>query len=174
MNSDHEMSAASNLDSEKTDRINSNRNPRQSNQNGEMIPNFKIPVRKEQLCEEPANENQFFVKDRYNLHTLSEEKVLKELERVSDKVCGTGSKCLEILNNDYFDILYSVIYYIEDQPMRVRKEIIQLLQIGLKNTKHYMDMRKMWEYAENNLLTSSMLANQESMLDSQFKIIVLI
>lgn len=32
----------------------------------------------------------------------------------------------------------------------------------------------MWEYAENNLLTTSMVTNQESMLDAQFKIIVLI
>ena len=71
-------------------------------------------MRKEQLCDEPANENQFYVRDRYNITTWNEEKILQELERISTKLCGNGSKCLEILNNDYFDILYSIIYYIED------------------------------------------------------------
>jgi hypothetical protein len=99
---------------------------------------------------------------------------LKELERVSNKLCGNGSKCLEILNNDQFDVLYSIVYYVEELSLKVRKEFITLLQIGLKNCKHYIDMRKMWEYSENNLLTSTMLANQETMLDSQFKIILLI
>jgi len=37
-----------------------------------------------------------------------------------------------------------------------------------------MDMRKMWDYAENNLLTTSMVTNQDTMMDSTFKIIVLI
>jgi hypothetical protein len=139
----------------------------------DFIPHFKIPVRKEQLCDEPANENQFFVKDRINLNNLSEDRVLEEIERVSNKIGGNGSSCLQILNNDYFDILYSIVYYIDDQSLKVRREVIQLLQQGLKNTKHYMDMRKMWEFAETNLLTSSMIQNQE-LMDAQFKIIVLI
>lgn len=82
---------------------------------------------------------------------------MEEIERVSNKIGGTGSSCLQILSNDYFDILYSIVYYIDDQPLKVRREVIQLLQQGLKNTKHYMDMRKMWEFADTNLLTSSMV-----------------
>jgi len=60
----------------------------------DFIPHFKIPVRKEQLCDEPANENQFFVKDRINLNNLSEDRVLEEIERVSNKIGGNGSSCL--------------------------------------------------------------------------------
>lgn len=114
---------------------------------GFQIVNFKIPIRKEQLCEEPSNDSQFWVKDRLNLGSVQEKDVLSDLERVSNKLCGSGSNCLQILNNDFFDTLYSIIYYVDSMSSRVRKEVIQLLQIGLKNTKNYMDGRKMWDFA---------------------------
>jgi hypothetical protein len=127
------------------------------------------------LCDEPADQNQFYVKDRYNISTLTPEKVYSELERVADKLCRNGgSKCLEIINNDYFDFLYSVIYYLDDQSNKIRKQIIQTLQLGLKNLKHYIDMRKMQEYSESNLLTTHMSKNQDQLQDNQFKIIILI
>ena len=138
---------------------NSNRMPPNMGGNQQIVLNFKIPVRKEQLCEEPADSSQFYVLDRCNINTISPEKVQKELERVADKLCRNGSKCLEVINNDYFDFLYSVIYYLDDQSNKIRKQIIQTLQIALKNLKNYIDMRKMQEYSENNLLTSHMVKN---------------
>lgn len=80
-----------------------------------VVPIFKIPNRKEILCEEPPNENQFYVKDRTNISVFSQEQIHSELESIGNKLCGGGSKCLEILNNDNFDFLFSVIYYLEDQ-----------------------------------------------------------
>lgn len=80
-----------------------------------IVPIFKIPARKEILCEEPPNDNQFYVKDRTNISCFTQEKIHQELESIGNKLCGGGSKCLEILNNNNFDFLFSVIYYLEDQ-----------------------------------------------------------
>ena len=85
-----------------------------------FVDNFKIPIRKEQLCEEPACDAQFYVKDKYNINSLKEDQILEELENISSKVCGPGSKCLEILNNDQFDFLYSIVYYVEDINYKLR------------------------------------------------------
>ena len=90
------------------------------------------------------------------------------------RICGTGSKCLEIISNEYFDPLYSINYYLEDMTLRVRKELIQCLQIGLKNVVHYFNQRKMLDWAEQNFLSSSMVNNQDKMTDPQFKILLLI
>ena len=80
-----------------------------------LILNFKVPVRKEQLCDEPANRNQFFVQERDNIQNIPENSVISKLEEISQQVCGSGSNCLKIMENDYFDFLYSVIYYVETQ-----------------------------------------------------------
>ena len=88
------------------------------------IPNFKIPERKEILCDEPANDNQFYVHDKLNVKVFSEEQIINEIEKCGSQLCSNGSKCLGILNNDYFDVLYSVIYHLEDQTKKARKECI--------------------------------------------------
>jgi len=138
----------------------------------ELIQNFKIPIRKEQLCEEPATENQFFVKDRYTIGALSTDKIESELERIGQKLCDTGGKCLEIINNEYFDFLYSIIYYVEEQNLQTRKKILQLLVEGLKNLKRYMQLRKMFEFSAENMLTQS--AMKDGIADPKFKTVVLI
>ena len=66
------------------------------------------------LCEKPTKDNQFYVEEKTNLNTLKEDKILKEINRCGQRICGSGSKCLEIINNEYFDFLYSVNYYLED------------------------------------------------------------
>lgn len=108
------------------------------------------------------------------MQTFSEDRVMQELEWVSNKLCSGGSSCLQILNNDFFDILYSIIYYVDHLSSKVRKELIQLLQIGLKNLKHYIDVRKYWDHAENNMLTTSIIQNGEIENNPQFKVIFLI
>ena len=144
------------------------------NEEGNKVENFKIPQRHEQLCEEPVNELQFYVRDKTNLNNISEDTILQEIQRVGERICGQGSKCLEIISYNYFDILYSVNYYLEDQTLRVRMELIQCLQIGLKNVIKYIEQRKMLEQAEQNFLASSMVNNQDKLTNSMFKIILLI
>lgn len=119
-----------------------------------IVPNFKIPYRKELLSEQPAVPNQFWVKDRYNMNQFDEEKIMSELDKVGQRICGQGSKCMDILNNDYFDILYSVVYYIDTMSGKVKKKVIELLQMGLVKLKHYIDIRKMQEYSKQNVITS--------------------
>ena len=114
-----EMSAASEDYEQAANQIDS-RSRRRTMGDGAICVHFKIPVRKEQLCEEPSNETQFYVKDRYNISQLKEDKILEELENISATVCGPGSKCLEILRNEQFDFLFSIIYYLEDISYKIR------------------------------------------------------
>ena len=114
-----EMSAASEDYEQAANQIDS-RSRRRTMGDGAICVHFKIPVRKEQLCEEPSNETQFYVKDRYNISQLKEDKILEELENISTTVCGPGSKCLEILRNEQFDFLFSIIYYLEDISYKIR------------------------------------------------------
>jgi hypothetical protein len=59
---------------------------------------------------------------------------LREIENVAENlVTGGGSvKCLQILDNDNFDNLYSILYYLEDMPASVRKELLDVLNKGLR------------------------------------------
>ena len=95
---------------------------------------FKFPIRKEQLCDEPSDPNRFWVKTRKNPTNWHEDQLLREIECVAENlVTGGGSvKCLQILDNDNFDNLYSIIYYLEDMPTSVRKEILDVLNKGLR------------------------------------------
>lgn len=59
---------------------------------------------------------------------------MREIENVAENlVTGGGSvKCLQILDNDNFDNLYSILYYLEDMPASVRKELLDVLNKGLR------------------------------------------
>lgn len=46
------------------------------------------------------------------------------------------------MDNDNFDVLYSIIYYLEQTPPIVRKEIIENLNKGLKHLNKAMDRQK--------------------------------
>lgn len=124
------------------------------------------------LCDVPkgeSNQNQFYVKDRYNLNNLSSETVSQELDKVSQKFQGGGNRCMEILSNEYFDILYSVIYYLDDIESKKRKKILSILQQGLKSLKHYIDVRKMIEYGEQNFVSGDSQFD-----DPQYKVLFVI
>ena len=84
--------------------------------------NFVFPARYPQLCEQPTDPNQFYVQDRINVGQLSEARLQQEVDTVMERL--TGNKALNILQNDIFDSIYSVIFYLEDVSLPVRKELI--------------------------------------------------
>lgn len=56
---------------------------------------------------------------------------MRELEGVSERICS-ASKCLQILSNDNFDMIYSILYYLDEIPIGVRKDLIQHLNTGVR------------------------------------------
>ena len=66
----------------------------------------------------------------------------------------TGNKALNILQNDIFDSIYSVIFYLEDVSLSVRKELIQILEQGLKSLVQLMTRSRVLEWAEQNYISS--------------------
>ncbi len=63
------------------------------------------------------------------------------METVSENLCG-ATKCMQIMDNDVFDIIYSILYYIEETPAQVRKEMIENLNKGLKQIIKGMDKNR--------------------------------
>lgn len=106
-----------------------------------MVYEFKFPFRKEQLCDEPADPNRFWVKTRKNVSNWQEDQLLRDIEQVAESVCpgGAAIKCLQIMDNDNFDIMYSIIYYLEQVSSSVRKEVIEVLNKGLRNLLKCME-----------------------------------
>ena len=47
--------------------------------NNQTVSEFKFPMRKEQLCDEPTDPNRFWVKTRKNLSNWNEEQLLREI-----------------------------------------------------------------------------------------------
>jgi hypothetical protein len=75
----------------------------------------------------------FWVQDRSNVGQWSEEKCLEEVSNVMEKLSGGHKKSVQIMTNDMFDPLYSILFYLENVSVTVRKELIQTLNMGLKN-----------------------------------------
>jgi hypothetical protein len=44
------------------------------------------------------------------------------MERIGNK------RCLQIISNDNFDILYSTLFYLEETSLNIKKEVIQILE----------------------------------------------
>jgi hypothetical protein len=67
--------------------------------------------------------------------------LLREIEEVAENICPGGStiKCLQIMDNDNFDTLYSIIYYLEQVSPSVRKEVLEVLNKGLRNLLKNME-----------------------------------
>lgn len=83
-----------------------------NNNYGIAILEFRFPPTKGVLCNKPVD-NRFWVTDKLDVSQWSEDKLMKELETVGDKLCSGLTKCLKILNNDIFDIFYSYLDYFE-------------------------------------------------------------
>jgi hypothetical protein len=53
----------------------------------------------------------------------------------------------QILRNNDFDLLYSLIFFLEDINLNSRKEVIQLLTSGLKGLIQFIEKRKLVQWA---------------------------
>ena len=71
-----------------------------------------------------------------------EDELLKDLETVGENLRGL-SKCTQILDNDNFDEIYSMLYYLEEMPASVRKEIIEHLNCGFQNLVKYLQKSRL-------------------------------
>ena len=118
----------------------------------QQLLNFVFPQRNLQLCEQPADENQFWVQDRINLGALSEDRIAQEIEQVTEKIAG--NKCIQIISSEVFDILFSAIFALDDISLSNRKDIIQTLEAGLRNLIKQMDRTRVLEWAEKNFISS--------------------
>jgi len=72
-----------------------------------------------------------------------------------EKLSGGHKKSVQIMSNDFFDPLYSILFYLENVSITVRKELIQSLNMGLKSLVSFMDKMKVLEWANENLITAS-------------------
>ena len=95
-----------------------------------------------------------------------EEIVYETLERISLLLCRSDSKCFSILGNDQFDFLFSMAFSTQTISYKFRVQLIQILELGLKNLTIYMDKRKLLEFAENNMLTKNMEQQQQELIES--------
>lgn len=72
-----------------------------------------------------------------------------------DILGGDRNRCLKILSNDVFDLIYSIIFALEDVNLKIRKELLQLLVQGLKNLVGLIERTKILDWAAHNFLSSS-------------------
>jgi hypothetical protein len=73
--------------------------------------------------------------------------------------------CLQVINNEIFDILYSIIFNLEEVPISARKEVAQILEQGLRQTLKYMETAGVLHYAEQNFIGGDNL--QQQILEDQ-------
>lgn len=52
------------------------------------------------------------------------------------------AKCLQIMDNDNFDVLYSILYYLDEMTATVRKELCEVLIKGLRFLLKGMEREK--------------------------------
>jgi len=72
----HEMSASDTMSNAS---LNSSFHQIVRNEAGQVY-EFKFPFRKEQLCDEPADPNRFWVKTRKNVSNWQEDQLLRDIE----------------------------------------------------------------------------------------------
>ena len=57
---------------------------------------------------------------------ISEDRIQQEIEVVIESLMG--NKSVNLLQNDIFDSIYSVLFYLGDVSLSIRKDIIQILE----------------------------------------------
>jgi len=70
-----------------------------------------------------------------------------------EKLSG-ANRCLNIMNNDVFDLMYSVVFHLEDVNVCIKKEVVQTLVSGLKNLTGFIERTGLLKWASSNLITS--------------------
>ena len=86
------------------------------------------------------------MQDRINVAQITEERIQQEIDVVMESL--SGNKAVNILNNEVFDSIYSVLFYLGDVPISIRKDIIQILEQGLKNLTTHMQKARVLDFAE--------------------------
>ena len=108
---------------------------------------FRFPIRSLQLVEQPVDPNVFYVQNRENVGQWREQNLQQSLENIMDILGGDRNKCLKILSNEVFDLIYSIIFNLEDVSLKIRKELLQLLVQGLKNIVGLLERTKILDWA---------------------------
>lgn len=72
--------------------------------------------------------------------------MLSQLEGILDSI-NERHKSLRILTNEVFDPIYSILFHIDSVSLTVRKEVLQLLNHGLKNLISFMNSTKVLDWA---------------------------
>lgn len=99
------------------------------------------------MCEQPVESNVFWVSHRIDVARMSENEVREIIKRIIDTVCGERKKSLEILENEVFDPIFSILHHLENVSMTVRKELLETLTQGLKSLTDLMEGTKVIEWA---------------------------
>ena len=115
---------------------------------------FKIPKASLQLCQQPTEPNIFYVEDRVDVGRWRPQDLLQKLETILDSI-NERHKSLRILTNEVFDPIYSILFHMESVSITVRKEVLALLNHGLKNLISFMNSAKVIEWASDNFLSAS-------------------
>lgn len=100
-----------------------------------------------------------------NTGNVTDTQLFEQLDVVSQRLCGQGSKCLDIMQNEYFDVLFSLLYYFEDLSTPVKKQTMNVIMLALRCFKNYIVLRKLDKAAEENMLTLEMARDQESITE---------
>ena len=64
---------------------------------------------------------------------LSEDEINDYLSQAMEKISGASKKSINILNSDVFDAFYSILFHLEHCSLSIRKDLVQSLNMGLKN-----------------------------------------
>ena len=110
------------------------------------------------MCEQPVESNVFWVSHKIDVARMSENDVREIIKRIIDNICGERKKSLEILENEVFDPIFSILFHLENVSMTVRKELLETLTQGLKNLTDLMEGTKVIEWASQNFLSKSTIA----------------
>ena len=70
---------------------------------------------------------------------------------------GARSKnCFNILSNEVFDPLYSILYHLDGMTLQVRKELIHCLNTGLRQVTKFMVEKKFLQWATQNQISAEL------------------
>ena len=94
------------------------------------------------------------MEDRVDVGRWKPQDLLQKLETILDSI-NERHKSLRILTNEVFDPIYSILFHMDSVSITVRKEVLALLNHGLKNLISFMNSAKVIEWASDNFLSAS-------------------
>ena len=101
--------------------------------------------------------NVFFVENRIDVGRWKEADLEAQLNGILDSI-NERNQSLKILTNEVFDPIYSILFHLDNVSVSIRKDVLQLLNHGLKNLVNFMNGTKVLEWASLNFLSSSTIA----------------